>query len=174
MRTQPQPYKDLPLTEAIAQGFNVVQPKFTGQWSRCCVGNGNAVFHSDSGAVIRTIPTPTILTTTHTLIGNILLPLRSAPSAPPLFVVFDCWEMDGMDMTNFSYRDRFGVAKIAVEVLRDYPFDHVINYPITKAEELWSHLDERHCGIVYRKSFDKANAVVGVARKYSSLPGALP
>lgn len=168
MRTQPQPSRDFTLAAATAHGFNVVQPKFVGQWGRCIVSAGKATVYGFQNTEVKFFPAAENLQ--YTLIGNLL--------HDGTFVIFDCWsalyQNQLVDLTPHSYRERFGLARIAADELDAFPFDIVLNVPLIKAADLWQSLDARHCGLVYRKTTDDANAVVGVARKYANMPGGVP
>ncbi len=168
MKTSRQEYHDSTLTEALASGCDIVQPKLRGLWVRIEVARGlvNLFHHDDTLHSTHDTPNDDILCT---LVGDFLNPSQ--------IVVWDCWMIGSNadvrpsreDVTMLHYRDRFAFAKQQVTLLGAL-FTLVKNYPISRAHELWSHDELSWCGLILRCSRDPVGLPLRVVRKYKEAP----
>lgn len=171
MRNHPFRVVDVTYAQAVAEGCQVVQAKAIGEACRVTVKGGRArlVGYNET----EKFAFPVDNTTLYCILIGSFFPAHRFPTE---FVsVFDCTFVDNTDITNRSYRERFAHVVKLVHELNHPKFKLVPNYPITKAADLWTHLDPRLAnGLIYRRFEDPFDTPLRVSRKYPEQPGGLP
>lgn len=174
-----QEYIPSTFAEAMADGCDLVQPKYAGLWCRVEVLHGLAKVFDPQGEILTYVDIKS-RDVACTLIGDLFGPPRHDVST---IVVWDCWEVGQVDteywrpeytnLRSFAYRDRFAFVKQQIQQI-GLPFVPVRCYRMSDAEKLWTAAAEDVCGLVYRRMKDSVMMPLRVARRYKELPGQLP
>jgi hypothetical protein len=153
-----QDYYDVSPDQATRIGCDVVQLKYDGWWCRLAVDIlGNWNMYSRTGRRLKN-------GTTHPsacglYIGEYMFGTQWAqdPARKEKLFLFDCWQRGDTEITDFPYRDRFALLKIAKQSLPDWCV-LVDNYPISETNKLWETYVEKGNfeGLIFRTSRDSA------------------
>lgn len=180
MKLNPQTYVTSTLAEALADECDAVQLKYRGLWCRVSVADGQAFVYDPHGELMISFDTPT-KGLFCTLIGDYFGPPKHELSR---IVIWDCWSIGQWSeevprpehtlIETYTYRDRYAFVKHYLSQI-GLPLVAAPVFPIAKAAELWDGQDAGEtCGLVYRRTRDKVNVTLRIARKYVEVPGALP
>lgn len=163
--------EDSTYAQAVAAGCNLVQAKATGEPCRIRISGGKAKVTGYNGAP--RIAFDVENTSMNCVLYGAIFAKGRFPN--PFILIIDCFIVDGQDVTDQTYRERFAHAKSQLAFTSHPMLRLVSNYPIEQAASLWEHLDPVYSnGLVYRRSTDKIDAILLISRKYPEMPGGLP
>lgn len=160
-RTDRQDYKDSTYEEAKASGYDVLQLKYDGWWSRVEIASGNASVFSRTGRIVTTFAAnPQIA---GTFIGEYLFGTQWSqhPSRQGQIILFDLWHLNRHSLETYTYRDRFGLLRTQIPALGK-PFEIVSNFPILSYPEVWSSKVKtgEYEGVVFRRRLSPVDDII--------------
>ena len=161
MRTDRQDYKDSTYEEARNSGYDVLQLKYDGWWSRVEIRGGHGEIYSRTGRLVTTLQTtPSI---SGTFVGEYLFGTQwsQREDRQGKIILFDVWRIDNQPLDTYTYRDRYGILRANVPLLGQ-PFAAVANYPIISYMEVWKSQIEtgEYEGVVFRRRLSPVDDII--------------
>jgi len=159
---QEQTYRDGTYAEARDKGYDIVQLKFDGWFDRIEIGAGLVQHYSSTGRAFgfdNLMDTEVIAT----LLGENMRGTQwsQQPTRLGRKYLFDCFAWEGMNLSQFTYRDRYRVLWNALERLPS-TYEAVRCYPISTRDELWNIQVATGAfeGLIYRRSTDDTSGII--------------
>lgn len=156
MKELKQTYKDSTYQEALAFGCDMLQLKYDGWWARNELRAGVGAVFTDTNRELtkfafRTPANPV----TADLIGELMHGTNWAQKEElkGKQFIYDIWHLNGDDLENFPYRERYALLKTVLPFL-PATFIRVPNFPINRFEDIWKLfvVEGGYEGVVFRKS----------------------
>jgi ATP-dependent DNA ligase len=152
MRTECQDYEDSTYAQAVQSGYDTLQLKYDGWWSRTEIAHGEGRLYSKTGRLVTSFPAnPSI---TGTFIGEYMFGTQWSQPADRQGKIYlhDVWRIGNSSLETFTYRDRYGILRANISLL-GVPFEIVNNYPITAQPDIWQRYVATSLfeGVVYRR-----------------------
>jgi ATP-dependent DNA ligase len=161
-RTGRQKYKDSSYAEAIKHGCDTVQLKYDGWWCRMEIINGEWKLYSRteryiSSGVFR-------YGCSGTFIGEYMFGTNWAqdPERRGNLYVFDCLALNGVNLVNASYRDRYCLLQSQKHYFPEW-LRLVENFKISDRDAVWNlHVEpvQGFEGLVYRRVQDPVDSLL--------------
>jgi hypothetical protein len=158
MKYERQTYKDLDIGEALEAGFDVTQLKYDGIWAAVhveptCMDKNLAKYYSREGQYkgqkLTSLPPGVYL-------GEYMYQSQWAqtPELRDKCFLFDIVDLEGEDLRELTYRERYRQLKIVAKDLHWFPI--VENFPIAAAFDLWERnvATRKFEGLVFRRASD--------------------
>jgi len=164
MKELRQNYKDGTYQDAVRNGCDMFQLKYDGWWARNEIRSGvGAVFSETNRELSKfAFSTPTNPLTCD-LIGELMHGTNWAQKEElkGKQFLYDIWHLNGQDLEDVSYRDRYALLKTVMPFLPP-GFIRVPNFPIANFENIWKTfvVDGGYEGVVFRKTNDKVGATL--------------
>lgn len=161
LRTDRQDYKDSTYEEARNTGYDVLQLKYDGWWSRVEIRDGHGEIYSRTGRLVTTLQTtPSV---SGTFIGEYLFGTQwsQTPDRQGKIILFDVWKVENQSLETYTYRDRYGILRANVPLLGQ-PFSAVANYPIISYSDVWKTQVEAggYEGVVFRRRLAPVDDII--------------
>lgn len=156
MQLDRQDYKDADLAQASTATCDIVQLKYDGWWDRIVIKQGRADHYTRTQRIVRSdVIQDTSLDCV--LIAELMHGTQWSqhPERLGQVFVFDCWAWGDMSLLGSSYRDRYRVARMAVQALGKN-FNLVPCYPFADVRHLWNQqvINGDFEGLVFRRGSD--------------------
>lgn len=158
-----QDYKEATIEEAVALGYDVVQPKYDGWNARIEIAYGWVTFYSKTGRVYRQFCFPN---------AELLCVLKGEdmygtqwsqrPEREGKTYIFDLVSLNGNLINHLQYRERIALLHTVIGRL-PATFELVQSRPISWAPDMWKQLvegPEQFEGVVFRKRLDNAEGTL--------------
>lgn len=163
------------LAEAVNLGCDCVMLKYDGWPVSIVCANGAANIYSNFRFGYGNTPKSELLEQVYYTDPCDALLMGAKNRLSPTIWLYDCWYMQGQDVQNLPYRNRYVLARTNAKAL-DERFKVVPVLPISSAQELWREvvLDPDNIkGLVFRRSKDTAAGDLYVKRYYKETPEGL-